>query len=214
MIMREFATIVGSETTAANEASVVRGPGEPWGDDDVIDGVLRLVADHHRALGAAIGRRSFSPSQAELRQSPLGLDLRVLALAGTADFDRELVRESASRVTDLLLRPLAAEGLVIPAWFWTSAIGRIVARAARATYGAGELIPVHEAAARLDVDPEDVLDWIADGGISSIPDNAGRPLVPRDAVERRRLIARELGHWHREPQGGEDVVLREDRLAS
>lgn len=212
--MREFATIVVSEPITANEAPVVRGAGESWDDDDVIDGVLRLVADHHRALGAAIGRRSFSPSQAELRQSPLGLDLRVLALAGTTDIDHELVRESAARVTDLLLRPLAAEGLVIPAWFWSSAIGRIVARAARATYPADGLIPVHEAAVRLDVDPDDVLDWIADGGLTSVPDEAGRPLVPRDAIERRRLLARELGNWRLEPQGGEDVVLREDRIAS
>ena len=214
--MREFATIPASDefSIGVNGAPVVHGPDGSWDDDDVIDGVLRLVADYHRELGAAIGRRSFSPSQAELRQSPLGLDLRVLALAGTVDLGQELIRESAARVSDVLLRPVAAEGLVVPAWFWSSAIGRIVARAARATYANGDLIPAHEAAARLDVDLEDVLTWIADGGITSVPDEGGRPLVPREAVEHRRQIARELSAWRLDEHAGEDIVVGEARLAS
>jgi hypothetical protein len=212
--MREFATIHADEFTV-NGAPVARGIIEgSWDDDDVIDGVLRLVADYHRELGAAIGRRSFSPSQAELRQSPLGLDLRVLAMAGAVDLGQELVRESAARVTDVLLRPLAAEALVVPAWFWTSAIGRLVARAARGTYAAGELIPVHEAAAHLDVDAEEIFGWIADGGIVTIPDEAGRPLVPRETIEHRRQIARELDAWRLEEHTGEDIVVGEARLAS
>ncbi|MFN8594026.1 MAG: hypothetical protein U0031_21440 [Thermomicrobiales bacterium] len=212
--MREFASIIASEEIPVNEAPVVHGPLDAWDDDDVIDGVLRLVADHHREVGAAIGRRSFSPSQAELRQSPLGLDLRVLAMAASGDLDKDLVRESAARVTDLLLRPLAAEGMVIPAWFWTSAIGRIVARASRGTYANDGLISVPEAAARLDVDPEDVRAWIADGSITSIPDEAGRPQVPRDEVEHRRTLARDLSGWRVQAPSGEDVLVREQRLAS
>ena len=210
--MPEFATIFPTEDVTVDEAPVVRGgPEGPWDDDDVIDTVLRLVADHHRAVGAAIGRRSFSPTLAELRQSPLGQDLRVLAAAAHGDIGRDHLREAAARVTDLLLRPLAAEGLVIPAWFWGTAIGRIVARAARATYGNDGLMSVTEAADRLDVRPELVTGWIADGAIATIPDEGGRPLVPREAIERRRLLARELAGWQIE--GGEDVLVRE-RLAS
>src|SRR3954465_4933319 len=143
--MREFATVFSTQVISVDEAPGVRGTDESWDDDDVIDSVLRLAADtdrrlrvvpdHHRAVGAAIGKRSFSPSLAELRQSPLGQDLRLLAMAGSGDVSRDHVRETAGRVTDLLLRPLAAEGMVIPAWFWGTAIGRIVARAARVTYG-------------------------------------------------------------------------------
>ena len=70
-----------------------------------------------------------------MRQSPLGQDLRLLAIAGYGDVSRDQVQETVGRVTDLLLRPLAAEGMVIPAWFWSSAIGKLVARAARITYG-------------------------------------------------------------------------------
>ena len=125
--MPEVFTISPIDDFAVDEAPLVHGPDGPWDDDDVIDSILRLVADHHRALGAAIGRRSFSPTLAELRQSPLGQDLRLLAIAGFGDVSQVQVRETASRVTDLLLRPLAAEGMVIPAWFWSTAIGRIVA---------------------------------------------------------------------------------------
>ena len=82
--MREFATIIPTQVISADEAPGVRGTDESWDDDDIIDSVLRLVADHHRAVGAAIGKRSFSPSLAELRQSPLGQDLRLLAAAGYA----------------------------------------------------------------------------------------------------------------------------------
>jgi hypothetical protein len=209
----QFATIFSSEDIAVGEAPAFHGDVASWDDDDVIDAVLRLVADHHRAVGAAIGRRSFSPTLAELRQSPLGLDLRVLAVAAHGDVSRDQVRETAARVTDLLLRPLAAEGLVIPSWFWGSAIGRIVARAARATYADDGLIPLAEAAERLEVAPEMIRGWIADGAIVAIPDELGRPLVPRDAIERRRLLAREFVGWDIDG-GGEDVLVREDRIAS
>jgi hypothetical protein len=210
--MLEFATIAAKDDVAVGEMPIVPSEHGPWDDDDVVDAVLRLVADHHRAVGAAIGRRSFSPTLAELRQSPLGQDLRLLATVGDGDVSRDAVRETAGRVTDLLLRPLAAEGLVIPAWFWTSAIGRIVARAARATYGLGELLTLPEAAAHLRLAPETIAAWAADGGITAIPDERGHLLVPRDAIEQRRLVARELSGWQLD--GGEDVLVREERIAS
>ncbi len=210
--MREFATLFPRVDIAADEAPGVHGADGPWDDDEVIDTVLRLVADHHRAVGAAIGKRSFSPSLAELRQSPLGQDLRLLSAAAYGDVSRDHVRETAGRVSDLLLRPLAAEDMVIPAWFWSTAIGRIIARAARITYGENGLMSIDEAADRLGIGPELIVGWTTDGAITSIPDEAGRPLVPRDAIERRRRIARELAGLQIE--GGEDVLVREERLAS
>ncbi|MBA2597186.1 MAG: hypothetical protein H0V00_11250 [Chloroflexia bacterium] len=210
--MREFANLFSTEDVAVAEAPVVRGADGPWDDDEVIDTVLRLVADHHRAVGAAIGKRSFSPSLAELRQSPLGQDLRLLTLAAHGDVSRDQVRDTAGRVTDLLLRPLAAEEMVIPVWFWSTAIGRIVARAARVTYGDDALMSIDDAADRLGIAPELVAGWTTDGAIMSIPDEAGRPLVPRNVIERRRTIARELAGLRID--NGEDVLVRETRLAS
>lgn len=212
--MREFATIFPAQVITVDEAPGVRGTDESWDDDDVIDSVLRLVADHHRAVGAAIGKRSFSPTLAELRQSPLGQDLRLLAVAGSGDVSRDHVRDTAGRVTDLLLRPLAAEGMVVPAWFWGSAIGKIVARAARVTYGDDGLMSITDAADRLGVAPAIVAGWTTDGAITTIPDEAGRPLVPRDAIEKRRAVARELSGLEIEIETGEDVLVREQRLAS
>jgi hypothetical protein len=208
--MPEFATIFRAVDIAVDEAPVVRGPEGPWDDDDVIDTVLRLVADHHRAVGAAIGKRSFSPSLAELRQSPLGQDLRLLATHGAVNSD--LVRDTAGRVTDLLLRPLAAERMVIPAWFWQTAVGRIIARAMRETYGDGGLMSIAEAADRLQVAPEFVVGWTRDGAMAAVPDEAGHLQVPREAIEQRRQIARELAGLRIED--GEDVLVREERLAS
>jgi hypothetical protein len=210
--MPEFTTVSALDDVALSEATLVHGPDGPWDDEDVIDSVLRLVADHHRTVGAAIGRRSFSPTLAELRQSPLGQDLRFLTLAGQHD-DETQVREVASRVTDLLLRPLAAEGMVIPAWFWSTAIGRIVARAARASYGPGGLIDLTEAAQRLGVSPAIVSGWTADGAITALPDEQGRLMVPSDAIERRRLVALALDSTLAAGRG-EDVLVHEERLAS
>ncbi len=211
--MPEFTTVSALDDVALSEATLVHGPDGPWDDEDVIDSVLRLVADHHRTVGAAIGRRSFSPTLAELRQSPLGQDLRFLTLAGQHDEETQ-VREVASRVTDLLLRPLAAEGMVIPAWFWSTAIGRIVARAARASYGPGGLIDLTEAAQRLGVAPAIVSGWTVDGVITALPDEQGRLLVPSDAIERRRLVALALDSTLASAGRGEDVLVHEERLAS
>ena len=211
--MPEFTTVSTLDDVALSEATLLHGPEGPWDDEEVIDSVLRLVADQHRTVGAAIGRRSFSPTLAELRQSPLGQDLRFLTLAGQHD-DESQVREVASRVTDLLLRPLAAEGLVIPAWFWSTAIGRLVARAARASYGPGGLIDLTEAAQRLGVSPAIVSGWTADGAIAALPDEQGRMLVPSDAIERRRLVALALDSTLTAAGRGEDVLVHEERLAS
>lgn len=212
--MPEFTTVSALDDVALSEATLVHSPDGPWNDEDVIDSVLRLVADHHRTVGAAIGRRSFSPTLAELRQSPLGQDLRFLTLAGQHDTDATQVREVASRVTDLLLRPLAAEGMVIPAWFWSTAIGRIIARAARASYGPGGLIDLTEAAQRLGVSPAIVSGWTVDGAIAALPDEQGRMLVPSDAIERRRLVALALDSTLAAAGRGEDVLVHEERLAS
>lgn len=207
--MREFA---GGHDGPIDEAAVLRDPDGPYDDDDTIDQVLRLVADHHRALGSLIGRRSFSPTLAELRQSPLGRDLRVLANGGRGEASPRAVEAAAARVAEVLLRPLAADDFRLPAWFWTTAVGRMLARAERTIRGAGAFLSLAQAAERLEVDRRTLEGWIADGALATIPDEQGRPLLLRDDIERRRAIRLEFAV--QELDRGEDVVLTERRLAS
>ena len=182
-----------------------------WDDDETIDHVLRLVADHHRALGALIGRRSFSPTIAELRQSPLGRDLRLLANAATDGVPAVAVRRAADRVADVLLRPLAADETTVPVWFWATAVGRLVARAEVASRGEAAFLSLAQAATRLEVGPETLRGWVAGGGLPALPDGAGGWLVARREVERRQAVRLALA-GDRRPD--DDLLLGEQRLAS
>lgn len=181
-----------------------------WNDDETIDHVLRLVADHHRALGALIGRRSFSPTIAELRQSPLGRDLRLLANAAAGDVPADGVRRAAERLADALLRPLAADEMPVPVWFWATAVGRLVARAEVASRGEAAFLSLAQAAARLEVGTETLRGWIADGGLPALPDGVGGWLVGRREVERRQAVRLALVDDLRP----DDLLPGEQRLAS
>lgn len=183
-----------------------RDPDGGWDDDEVLDQVLRLVADHHRDLGVAIGRRAFSPSIAELRQSPLGRDLRLLALAAAGDAEPAAAHAAAERVLDILLRPIAADGAEAPAWFWASALGRIVSRAERMVAGPGAFLAVAQAAAWLGVPSGEVERWVASGAVAWLPDDAGRPLLRRSAVEKMRLVAQAVARAGADSEP-EDVLL-------
>lgn len=198
--------------SGADDAIVAREQNDRDHRDDAaaIDQALRLVADHHAATGSLLGRTAPRPTLAELRRSPLGQDLRLLAGAskGTSS---ETVQAAATRVLDLLLRPLAADDRTVPAWFWATGLGRMVARAERAAHGPGGLLTLDETADRLDTKPATVEGWLADGAIRSVPDEDGRPLLPRATVERRRLVALDLAGV---PSCTNDVLLAERPLAS
>ena len=176
----------------AEQAAAVPEPDDVWDEDEAIDQALRLVADHHRALGAMLCRPAAPVSLADLRRSPLGRDLRLLAAAGRRATDPAAIRKATARVTELLLRPLAAEEYAVPAWFWATEVGRLLARAERVAHGPDRLLTPNEVAAGLGVARTAVDGWLADGSLETIPDEDGRPLVPRGAVERRRAIADEL----------------------
>jgi len=160
--------------------------------DDILDEALRLAADHHRTLGQHLGRPAYSPSLADLRQSPLGRDLRLLAAPAVSLAPAE-VRAAAGRVREVLLHPMAAEGYEIPAWFWTSDLGRLIARAERAAAGADAWLGPEAAADALGVAEAEVLEWAASGLLAWLPDEAGRPVIARAAVERMRLLAERIG---------------------
>lgn len=170
-------------------SQTTRPPATTWNEDEVLDQVLRLVADHHLTLGQSIGRRIFSPSIAELRQSPLGRDLRLLTAAPSGGADPKAIAAAAEHVRAVLLRPLAADTYTVPTWFWGSDLGRIVARAERTAAGAAAFVSVAQAAAGLGMATSDLTAWIDDGSLSWVPDEAGQPLLRRSAVDRLRLVA-------------------------
>lgn len=191
--------------TLLREETVDAPAGDSWPDDEIVDQVLRLVANQHQTLGAAIGRRAFSPTIAELRQTPLGRDLRLLAHAAHEDVTPDTILSAATRVKDLLLRPLAADADETPAWFWESGLGQLLARAERLAFGRNGLLSVAEAARHLSVAPGIVREWIASGLLPAVPDEQGRPQIPRQVVNHRREVAKLLAA---------DEAEAEERLAS
>lgn len=188
-MMNEFAE---EHDTLLREETVDVPVGDSWADDEVVDQVLRLVANQHQTMGAAIGRHAFSPTIAELRQTPLGRDLRLLAGAAEEDVDPEDILSASTRVKDLLLRPLAADEHETPAWFWQSGLGQMLARAERLAHGRNGMLSVAQSARQLGVAPGIVQEWIASGLLPSLPDEKGRPQVPRSVIAHRREVARLL----------------------
>ena len=183
-------------TVLPGERSMTGTTGREHGEihevDEILDQALRLVADHHRLLGLQLGRPAFSPSIAELRQSPLGRDLRLLAHAVGSGVLPADIRAAASRVTETLLRPLAADGFETPDWFWASELGRIVSRAERFAAGEGAWLAPAVAAMSLGTTEDDILDWAVSGVLPWLPDDLGRPLVSRAAVDRMRMVAMKI----------------------
>lgn len=198
-----------TETTGALPPTLGE-PNEVWNEDEVLDQALRLVADHHRALGLSIGRRVFSPSLAELRQSPLGRDLRLLVAASYGDALAEAAKAAAERVRETLLRPLVADAYVVPTWFWGSELGRIVARAERMAAGEAAFVSLPQAEAWLGVEAVDLAAWMEDGALPWVPDEAGRPLLRRGAVERLRIVA--LATARADRPIVEDELIQDDRI--
>lgn len=163
--------------------------------DEVLDQALRLVADHHRGLGLRLGRQAFSPSIAELRQSPVGRDLRLLAHAEEAEAAE--VRAAAARVKETLLGSPVADMSDVPAWFWGSDLGRMIARAERIAAVEGAWMTAAAAGMTLGLSEAEVLEWAALGVLPWLPDEAGRPLVARSAVERMHALAGRVGAGRR-----------------
>jgi hypothetical protein len=180
---------VEQQDTLLREETVAGPVADSWPDEEIIDQVLRLVANQHQMMGAAIGRRAFSPTIAELRQTPLGRDLRLLAGAAHDDVGPEAIHSAATRVKDMLLRPLAADTYETPLWFWESGLGQLLARAERLAYGKGGLLSVTQAARQLSVAPGKIEEWIASGLLPVMPDAKGRPQLSRTMIEHRRDVA-------------------------
>jgi hypothetical protein len=186
-------------------------PAEPVNPDQAtIDQALRLIAEYHHRVGVELGRTTTSPSLSVLRRSPLGRKLRRLAAVaqGTEDVATATIRRDADDVVALLLRPLAAADYQIPAWFWQTALGRLIAGAVYRTYRADDLFCPSSAAERLNLDRKTIDRWLDDGTLDSVRDETGARFVPVQTIERLRDVARILegSTWTRTPAQSERVA--------
>lgn len=161
-------------------------------DLEAIDDVLRLVATYHASLGAELGDHTTTRSLIAMRQAPLGRKLQRLAAAARDRYDGDTValRTEAYDVISLLLQSLAVSDHDVPAWFWQTAIGQILAAAIYRTYSADQLLCLASAAERLDTDQESVEALLAKGTITAVRDETGKPFIPVAQIERLRTVAR------------------------
>lgn len=166
----------------------------PNPDQAAIDQALRLIAEYHLHLGAELGRTTTSPTLSVLRRSPLGRKLRRLAAVaqGTDDAAAATIRRDADEVVALLLRPLAAADYHVPAWFWQTTLGRLIAAAVYRTYRTDDLFCPSSAAERLNLDRKTIDRWLDDGTLDSVRDETGARYVPVQTIERLRDVARIL----------------------
>jgi hypothetical protein len=161
-------------------------------DQEAIDQALRLVADHHAALGVELDQGKTIGSLIALRQSPLGRKLRRLAVAarGGQDVDLAGVRADADAVIALLLQPLAATEYRVPTWFWQTSLGELLASAIHRTYTTDQLLCLGSAAERLDEDQATIERWVADGTLTAVRDETGKTFIPVKQIEHFRIVAR------------------------
>jgi hypothetical protein len=168
----------------------------PPAEQEAIDQALQLVYAENRRMAELLGLGlAFTPRLADLRSSPLGADLRRLAEygLGTTDESPEDVLTAVESTLQVLFWPTAATDYDVPAPFWRTLLGRMLARAKRRALAVEGLIGVGAAARLLGVDEATVERWSEERLLESVPTAAGgRTLVGRRSVERLLAVAAEL----------------------
>jgi hypothetical protein len=182
---------VSFEPCVASVASAL-----PPTEQEAIDQALQLVYAENRRLSSLLGlATAATPTLADLRHSPLGVDLLRLADygLGTTDEQPEDVLTAIESTLQVLFWPTAATDYAVPAQFWRTLIGCMLARAKRRALAAEGLIGVAGAACLLGVDEATVERWTAERLLDSVPNGSGgRTLVGRRSVERLLTVAAEL----------------------
>jgi hypothetical protein len=165
----------------------------PLAEREAIDQALQLVyAENVRRSGLLGLTAATTPTLADLRQSPLGLDLQRLAeyAVGVTNESPDEVLAAIESTLQVLFWPTAADDYDVPAPFWRTLIGRMLARAKRRALAADGLIGVAAAARLLGVDEATIERWTAERLLDSVPTAPGdRPLIGRRSVERLLAVA-------------------------
>ena len=185
---------------AFDPVSTIRGEtiscgDECWSVEAIVDQALTVAADHFVDLAGILDADAERPSLDRLRRSPLGRDLLLLATAACEQrpASRRTVQTAIHRVQKTLLRSAASDDdAVVPAWFHETALGHLLRRAEWRAFDSDDLLRFESAADRLDLDRATARRWVDHGRLPAVWNDAGDPLVPRAAVDRRLEVAREL----------------------
>lgn len=182
---------VGVESGEVAVASVV-----PPTEQAAIDQALQLVYAENRRLSGLLGLApAHTPSLADLRRSPLGIDLQRLADYGLGRTNEQSddVLVAVESTLQVLFWPTAASDYTIPGSFWRTILGRLLARAKQRALATDGFLGIAAAARLLGVDHGTVERWIDDRLLDSVPTaSGGRTLIGRRSVERLLEVAAEL----------------------
>jgi hypothetical protein len=173
-------------------------PGEALDPADraVIDQALQVVQAEHHCLATKLGSPAAlePPDLEHLRQGPLGQDLAFLArVARGAEAPTERVLDAIEAAVQLLFWPAAADDYRVPRAFWTTELGRLLARAKFRAFAPAELLSIGAAGRRLGVARPAVYRWIDDRTLEAVRDErTGRTYVVRCGIDAMTRVAREL----------------------
>jgi excisionase family DNA binding protein len=165
---------------------------------EAIDTTLLKVYRHDRRLLDLVdpgGARELTLE--ELREGPLGRDLRLLADYAQRHVyaDRRLVPLAVDSVLQVLFWPVAADDYVVPRSFWDTDLGQMLGRAKLHSYRPDELVSVDEAVRLLGVTAPTLYRWMDDRTLGYVRDDAnGRTWIVRRDIDRlKRKVAELLG---------------------
>ncbi len=163
---------------------------------DVVDQALQLVYSHHHRLISHLHPGEFQPlSLDQLRQGPLGQDLRRLSALARGEIrePKERVLEAIESVLQLLFWPAAADDYTVPRSFWDTELGRMMALAKYRAFEASELVSIGNAAQQLGVTRPTIYRWMDDRTLNYVRDDmSGRTFVVRRDIDNLRRVAMEM----------------------
>lgn len=188
--------MVHSAATAVSAAPLPLAAGAPaLALQAVIDQTLGVVWEDSRRLATVLGTSAaLAPSLEELRSGPLGQDLRRLAqvAGGQTREPQDQVLMAIGNVLQLLFWPAGADTYLVPRPFWTTDLGRLLARAKFRAFAAEDLVGIGAAARRLGVTRPTIYRWMDDGSLEYVRDDrSGRSYVLRhgvDGLQRRTAV--------------------------
>lgn len=161
-----------------------------------IDDALQLVYSQHHRLIARLHPESFRElTLDELREGPLGRDLRRLAdlARGHVREPKDLVLGAIDSVLQILFWPAAADDYTVPRTFWDTELGRMLALAKYRAYDPTELVSIGHAAQQLGVTRPTIYRWMDDRTLSYVKDDmSGRTFVVRRDIDNLKRVAAEL----------------------
>ncbi len=169
---------------------------EQSGYQEVVGQALQLVYSQHHRLISHLHPAAFQPlSLDQLRQGPLGQDLRRLSALARGEIrePKERVLSAIESVVQLLFWPAAADDYSVPRSFWDTDLGRMLALATYRAFEASELVSIGSAAQQLGVTRPTIYRWMDDRTLNYVRDDmSGRTFVVRRDIDNLKRVAAEF----------------------